>query len=74
MISKEKVARINQLAKKHKEKGLTKEEKKEREILRREYIDAIKGNVKDQLSRIRYVEDMEEENDKDDKINNSKKN
>ncbi len=67
MISKEKVSRINQLAKKHKEKGLTEDEKKEREILRREYIDAIKGNVKDQLSRIRYVEDMEdEEANKDD--------
>ena len=44
-----------------KAKGLTEEEKKEREVLRKEYIAAIKGQVKDHLSRIKYVEDMTEE-------------
>lgn len=61
MISKEKIERINQLAAKHKSQGLTEEEKKEREELRKEYIAAIKGQVKDHLSRIKYVEDMTEE-------------
>ena len=34
MIGKEKIDRINELAKKHKEEGLTDEEHKEREALR----------------------------------------
>lgn len=62
MISKDKVSRINELAKKAKsEEGLTNAEVEEREKLRREYIDAIKGNVKKQLKRVRFIEDMTDE-------------
>ena len=43
MIGKEKIDRINELAKKNKEQGLTEEEKKEREILRKEYIEKFRG-------------------------------
>lgn len=45
--------RINELAKKNKEEGLTLEEQKEREALRREYIDRYKNNLRAQLEQIR---------------------
>ncbi len=58
MITKEKIDRINELAKKKKDVGLSEEEQNEQQILRREYIDAIKVNVKAQADRIKFVEDM----------------
>ena len=62
MISKEKVARINALAAKAKTpEGLTREEKAERDKLRKEYIASIRANVKDQLKRVRFIEDLSEE-------------
>ncbi|WP_300349125.1 DUF896 domain-containing protein [Clostridium sp.] len=44
--------RINELHKKHKEEGLSEEEHKEREELRREYINRFKNNLRDQLKGI----------------------
>lgn len=61
MISKEKVARINELAAKAKGEGLTPEEIEERTILRKEYIAAIRENVKAQLDNVRFVDEVEEE-------------
>lgn len=61
MIGKEKIDRINALAKKNKEQGLTEEEKKEREILRKEYLEKFRENFRGQLNQIRFVEDMTEE-------------
>lgn len=55
MISKEQTARINELYKKQKETGLTEEEKKEQEKLRRLYIDAMKESLKVQLKNIKVV-------------------
>ncbi len=43
------IKRINELAKKSKEVGLTEEEKVEQAKLRREYIDSVLGNIKGQL-------------------------
>lgn len=43
------VKRINELYKKQKEVGLTEDEKKEQQALRREYINSVLGNVKSQL-------------------------
>ena len=43
------IARINALAKKNKEEGLTEEELAERDKLRRIYIDSVTGNLKNQL-------------------------
>ena len=39
------IARINELAKKNKEVGLTEEELAERDKLRRIYIDSVKANL-----------------------------
>ncbi|MDY4692529.1 MAG: DUF896 domain-containing protein [Blautia sp.] len=53
----EKIDRINALAHKAKSVGLTEEEKKERELLRREYIASIRMNLRTQLDNI----DIQEE-------------
>ena len=43
------IARINELAKKAKETGLTPQETEERDRLRRIYIDSVKANLTGQL-------------------------
>lgn len=57
MITKEKIDRINELAAKNKKEGLTDEELKEREKLRKEYIESITGQVRDHLSRVKFVDE-----------------
>lgn len=53
MITKEQIARINELAKKLRtESGLTDTEKAEQQKLRREYINAYKENLESQLNNI----------------------
>ena len=49
MNMNEVIARINELAKKNKEEGLTPEETAERDKLRRIYIDSVKSNLVGQL-------------------------
>lgn len=50
MITDEKVARINELARKSRTpEGLTKEEKMEQMALRKEYVDAVKASLQGQL-------------------------
>ncbi|MTI65943.1 MAG: DUF896 domain-containing protein [Firmicutes bacterium] len=56
MLSKEKLSRINELAKKSKNEGLTKEEKKEQKKLREEYLKAFRKNFKRQLDSIEIVD------------------
>lgn len=50
MITPEKLDRINALARKSREVGLSEEEKEEQNKLRREYIDAYKASLRSQLS------------------------
>ncbi|HHY78395.1 MAG TPA: DUF896 domain-containing protein [Clostridiales bacterium] len=57
MITKEDIERINFLARKSKEAGLTEEEKEEQQKLRRKYIDWIKYQVKTQLDSIKIVDE-----------------
>lgn len=52
MIMEEKIARINELYHKSKNEGLTEAEKEEQAILRREYVDAFKRNLRAQLDNI----------------------
>ena len=47
------VSRNNELSKKSKEIGLTDEEKKEQQVLRRDYIDRFKNNLRAQLETIK---------------------
>lgn len=61
MLEKEKIDRINELAKKAKSEGLTEEEKKEQEELRKQYIEKFRENFKGHLNRIKFVEDLSEE-------------
>ena len=56
MITDEKLARINELARKAKAEGLTSAETKERDMLRREYIEAIRANLRGQLNNINIQE------------------
>ena len=58
MIGKDKIDRINELAKKQKEVGLTEEEKAEQNKLRDEYVGAIRTNVRAQLDRIKIVDTL----------------
>ena len=61
MLKKEKIDRINHLAKKSKGEGLTDEEKKEQEQLRKEYIEKFREYFKGHLNRVKFVEDLSEE-------------
>ena len=55
MNMNEVIARINALAKKAKEEGLTPEETAERDKLRRIYIDSVKSNLVGQLENTYIV-------------------
>ena len=55
MNMNEVIARINELARKNKEEGLTEEELVERDKLRRIYIDSVKANLIGQLENTTIV-------------------
>ena len=55
MTMDELIGRINELAHKAKSEGLTEEETKERDLLRRQYIDAFKRNLTAQLENTYIV-------------------
>jgi uncharacterized protein YnzC (UPF0291/DUF896 family) len=48
-MEQKKIDRINYLARKSREEGLTEEEKAEQAVLRREYIDSYKRSLEMQL-------------------------
>lgn len=57
MITDEKVARINELARKSRTaQGLTEAEKAEQAELRREYVDAVKASLRGQLDHTTVIE------------------
>ncbi|MCR5481700.1 MAG: DUF896 domain-containing protein [Clostridia bacterium] len=57
MLSKEKIDRINTLARKSKNEGLTQEEKSEQHSLRQEYLARFRESFKAQLENIEIVDD-----------------
>ena len=50
------IRRINELARKAKTVGLTEEEIAERDVLRKQYIASVRGNLSSQLDRTYVVE------------------
>ena len=50
-----KIERINELYRKSKAEGLTEEEKKEQDLLRKEYIASVKSNLRNQLNNIDVI-------------------
>ena len=55
-MDKSRIDRINELYRKSKAEGLSEFEKMEQQILRKEYIDAIKRNLTSQLDNISIQE------------------
>ncbi len=51
-MTEEKIKRINELAAKSKEKGLTPEEREEQTLLRQEFVANVRANLKAQLNNI----------------------
>ncbi len=56
-MEQKKIDRINELARKAKAEGLTDEEIKERDILRREYIDSFKASLISNLEQTYIVDE-----------------
>ncbi|RAL22592.1 DUF896 domain-containing protein [Thermoflavimicrobium daqui] len=56
MIDQKLIQRLNDLAKKRKAEGLTAEEFKEQTELRQIYLKAIRKQVKQQISHVKYVD------------------
>ena len=56
-MNEQQIKRINELYRESKTEGLTEAEKKEQKILRQEYIDAFRRNLRSQLDNI----DIQEE-------------
>lgn len=54
-MEQKKIDRINELAKKSKAEGLTEAEKKEQDLLRKEYIAIVRRNLRGQLDNIDVV-------------------
>lgn len=52
----EKIKEINFLYHKSKKEGLTEEEKRRQKILRQEYVESVRGNLRSQLNQIDIVE------------------
>jgi len=56
MLTKEKMDRLNELARKSKTESLTPEEKAEQAELRKEYLEKFRECFKNQLESIRFVD------------------
>jgi uncharacterized protein YnzC (UPF0291/DUF896 family) len=61
MVSKEKVTRINELARKSKVTTLSDDEKTEQCLLRQEYLEGFRENFKRQLEVIHFEDDIKDE-------------
>lgn len=55
-MNEEKIKRINELYRKAKAEGLTDAESKEQQILRKEYVEDFKANLRGQLNNISIKE------------------
>ena len=53
MVTEKEIARINELAKKQKERTLTAEEKEEQQALRQKYLRSIRENMRSSLDQMK---------------------
>ncbi|MFL0505263.1 DUF896 domain-containing protein [Ureibacillus sp. 179-F W5.1 NHS] len=56
MLSKEKIARINELSKKAKEGKLTEAEAKERTSLRKEYLESFRSSFRNTIENVQVYD------------------
>lgn len=54
-MEESKLSRINELYHKSQKEGLTEEEKEEQAILRKEYVAAIRNNLRGTLEKVSFV-------------------
>ena len=73
-MTQEKIQRINELYRKSQAEGLSEAEKKEQDLLRKEYIANVKKNLRDQLNNIDMVNDDGSVENLGEKYGNKKRN
>ena len=73
-MTQEKIQRINKLYRKSQAEGLSEAEKKEQDLLRKEYIANVKKNLRNQLNNIDMVNDDGSVENLGEKYGNKKRN
>ena len=73
-MTQEKIPRINELYRKSQAEGLSEAEKKEQDLLRKEYIANVKKNLRNQLNNIDMVNDDGSVENLGEKYGNKKRN
>ena len=73
-MTQEKIQRINELYRKSQAEGLSEAEKKEQDLLRKEYIANVKKNLRNQLTNIDMVNDDGSVENLGEKYGNKKRN
>ena len=73
-MTQEKIQRINELYRKSLAEGLSEAEKKEQDLLRKEYIASVKKNLRNQLNNIDMVNDDGSVENLGEKYGNKKRN
>ena len=73
-MTQEKIQRINELYRKSQAEGLSEAEKKEQDLLRKEYIANVKKNLSNQLNNIDMVNDDGSVENLGEKYGNKKRN
>ncbi len=73
-MTHEKIQRINELYRKSQAEGLSEAEKKEQDLLRKEYIANVKKNLRNQLNNIDMVNDDGSVENLGEKYGNKKRN
>lgn len=73
-MTQEKIQRINELYRKSQAEGLSEKEKKEQDLLRKEYIANVKKNLRNQLNNIDMVNDDGSVENLGEKYGNKKRN
>ena len=73
-MTQEKIQRINELYRKSQAEGITEAEKKEQDLLRKEYIANVKKNLRNQLNNIDMVNDDGSVENLGEKYGNKKRN